>query len=142
MNLKEIRLEKGIAQDSLAKAIHTTVPMISYFENYKCLPTPPMLDDMCNVLECEKWEIYDFDELFVDMKKANSKIKVHGKIKPSIYKLTVELPNNTRCVLTQSNLEKCGYHSLKDFIWHCFKSFEKKLKKIDRKEKTTEQCEC
>ena len=138
MRLQEKRRELNIEQLDLAIKVKTNAPMMSNFEHYKCLPTPQMLEDICKVLKCDVWEIYDHDELFIDTKKIHKLLKVNDGQEPKIYKLTVELPNSTRKVLTQSNLEKCGYHSLKDFVWHCFKRFEKQLAILESKEKTTQ----
>lgn len=138
MRLQEKRRELNIEQLDLAIRVKTNAPMMSNFERYKCLPTPQMLEDICKELQCEVWEIYDYSELFVDTRKIHKNLKINDGSEPKIYKLTVELPNSTRRVLNQSNLEKCGYHSLKDFVWHCFKRFEKQLAILEFKEKTTQ----
>ena len=142
MYLQEKRRELGIEQSDLARSIKTTVPMVSYFENYKCLPTPSMLKDICKELRCEVLDIYEYDELFVNARKIHRQLKTLLNIEPQIYKLTVELPNSARQVLTPSNLEKCGYQSLKDFIYHCCKKFERQLKVVEQNKKATEHSNC
>lgn len=42
MQLRAMRIRKGKQQKELAKAIGTDEPMMSKFENYKCLPIPPI----------------------------------------------------------------------------------------------------
>jgi len=138
LRLQEKRNELNIEQLELARNVKTNAPMMSNFEHYKCLPVPEMLKAICRELKCEVWEIYDYDEIFVDTRKIHKQLKVDDGQEPQIYKLTVELPNSTRKVLTQTNLEKCGYQSLKDFVWHCFKRFEKQLAILNSKEKTTQ----
>lgn len=132
--VKEVRLKCGLEQTELAARIGTNAPMLSNFENYKCLPVPTMLKAICKELDCGVYEIYDYPELYVDNRKLHREIKVIGRQEPSVYKLSVRLPDEVREKLTQENLEKCGYHSLKDFVWHSFQRFVKQLANIDTKE--------
>lgn len=139
MKLKEKRLECELKQEELAARLGISVPLLSNFERYVCLPVTQMLRAICKELQSEVFELYDYNELYVNTKQIhNDVLKAYGKSNPSVYKLTVELPNELREKLTASNLEKCGYYSLKDFIWHCCKRFEKKLNTIQSKEKTTQ----
>lgn len=142
MNLQEVRKSQGLEQSELAKRVKTTAPMMSCFENYKCIPTPPMLEAICKELKCGVWDIYDKREIFVSERNVKRVLKSKVSEQKQVYKLTVRLPNNSRNILTQSNLEKCGYHSLKDFIWHCFKRFERQLQIVNKKEKPTKHSDC
>lgn len=140
MELQERRKERGIEQAELAKRVGTTAPMMSNFEHYKCLPVPTMLAKICEELKCNREDIYQDNELYV--KKVKGCIKATGRAEPEVYKLSVRLPDRARKVFTQENLEKCGYHSLKDYIWHCYLHFEKQLEKVEAKEKATKQKDC
>lgn len=131
--LQERRRELGIEQVELAKQVNTTAPMISYFENYRCLPIPKMLEEICEVLDCDVLDIYEEKELYIKSKTTTRDIRVRDVETRSVYRLTADLPNYAREILSSKNLEKCGYHSLKDFIWHCFKNFERRLKKLQNK---------
>lgn len=136
--VKEKRLERGLEQAALATTIGVSAPMLSNFENYKCLPVPEMLKEICKALDCGVYELYDYPELYVDTRKLHREIKVVGRTEPSVYKLSVRLPDEAREKLTQANLEKCGYHSLKDFVWHSFQRFLKQLATITAKENRPE----
>ena len=57
MQLRAMRIRKGKQQKELAKAIGTDEPMMSKFENYKCLPIPPMMTALCRELGCEVEDI-------------------------------------------------------------------------------------
>lgn len=140
MKLKEKRNEFNIEQADLAKRVGTNAPMISCFEHYKCLPTPDMLKTICEVLRCDVLDIYESDEIYIKVTKSNNCTSTKSK-ESKTYRLTADLPNYAREILNLKNLEKCGYHSLKDFIWHCFKRFEKQLKIIE-KEKATKHWNC
>lgn len=132
MKLQEKRRECGLEQADLAKRVGTNAPMMSNFENYRCLPIPAMLEAICKELQCEIQDIYKDNEIY--FKKKNQRC-LEEKVKLEVYKLTVSLPNEARQIFTQENLRKCGYHSLKDFIWHCYLHFQKKVEKTNEKEK-------
>lgn len=139
MRLKERRLEKKVGQAELATKIGTSAPMLSNFENYKCLPVPATLRAICDELDCAVQDIYERSEIYVETRSFSTGFKVNGRQEPSVYKLSVRLPDEARDKLTQENLEKCGYHSLKDFVWHSFQRFVKQLAVITAKENRLER---
>lgn len=132
MNLQEKRRQIGIEQADLAKRVGTNAPMMSNFENHRCIPVPLMLKAICRELNCEILDIYSPEEIYVSKhtrKTANDE--------KSCYRLTVELPNSARVVFKSKNLKKIGYKNLKDFMWHCYKWLEK-----SQKEKATKHPDC
>lgn len=135
MKLKEVRLQRKMEQQELAVSADVSVPMMSYFENYKCLPIPATLKKITTKLNCNIEDIYEDKEIYYK-KTAPKKSR-----KRNAYNLSVRLPEVMRKVITQENLEKLGYHSLKDFIWHCCKSFEEKLNEINKKTATKSKLE-
>lgn len=139
MKLQEMRRERNIEQLDLATRVGTNAPMMSNFERYKCIPTPEMLNKICEILNCQALDIYDESELFVIVSHA-AKAGSKKTKNPSFYRLTADLPGYARDILCARNLEKCGYHSLKDFIWHCFKRFEKKLQAVNKKATKHSNC--
>ena len=64
MRLKQLRIAKGRQQKELAKKIGTDEPMMSKFENYKCLPTPPMMNLLVEELGCSVDDIYEPHEVY------------------------------------------------------------------------------
>ena len=140
MKLQEKRRERGLEQVDLAKRVGTNAPMMSNFENYRCLPIPSMLERICKELNCERQDIYRDNELYVKTKKTQGSSEMRAE--PEVYKLSVRLPDKARKVFTQENLEKCGFHSLKDFIWHCYIQFEKMVREAEKKEKATKHPNC
>jgi len=135
MNLQERRRELNIEQATLAKKVGTNAPMMSNFENYRCLPIPAMLKAICKELKCDVLDIYKQHEIYI-----SKTCRKGEKDKPEYYRLTADLPNEAREVFSSKNLQKCGYHSLKDFIWHCYKWLEKRQNA--KKEKSTKHVEC
>ena len=142
MRLQEVRNAKGIEQSALAKSVGVSAPMMSNFEHFKCLPIPLTMQAICKKLCCERSDIYDDKEVYFVEKKTRATLKTVGRLEPEVYKLSVRLPEKARQVLTQENLEKCGYHSLKDFIWHCFVRFEKELEESNEKQNATKHSNC
>jgi transcriptional regulator with XRE-family HTH domain len=136
LKLKERRLERKLEQQDLASRVGTNAPMMSNFERYKCLPIPVMLKEICKQLDCSVDDLYERGEIYIDGRAAGKKpFGAEVRQEPSVYKLSVRLPDEARAVLTQANLEKCGYHSLKDFVWHSYKRFEKQLAIVQEKER-------
>lgn len=74
MQLRAMRIRKGRQQKELAKAIGTDEPMMSKFENYKCLPIPPMMKALCDELGCEVGDIYEPHEIFLTSPKVTVKV--------------------------------------------------------------------
>jgi transcriptional regulator with XRE-family HTH domain len=137
--LQERRRELNVEQLDLATRVGTNAPMMSAFEHYKCLPIPSMLKAIAKELNCKITDLYSIDEIYIQQENSTTKRRIVN-LEPLIYKLTVELPNSARDILTQRNLEQLGYHSIKDFVWQCLKKFEIKLSK--KQEKTIKQRNC
>lgn len=83
MQLRAMRIRKGRQQKELAKAIGTDEPMMSKFENYKCLPIPPMMKALCDELGCEVGDIYEPHEIFLTSPKVTVKVSKGSKKKKS-----------------------------------------------------------
>lgn len=79
MQLRAMRIRKGRQQKELAKAIGTDESMMSKFENYKCLPIPPMMKALCDELGCEVGDIYEPHEIFLTSPKVSPRRATRGK---------------------------------------------------------------
>ncbi len=66
MRLREIRKAKGRQQKELAEKIGTDEPMMSKFENYKCLPIPSMMRKLLKELGCSRVEEIDVFDFFIE----------------------------------------------------------------------------
>lgn len=144
MKLQDRRRECGIEQADLASRVGTNAPMMSNFERYKCIPIPKMLEAICKELNCGIEDIYERGEIYLSIRedKKDKSLCVTARREPAVYKFSVRLPDEARKTFTQENLEKCGYHSLKDFAWHCWKRFEKQLAIVSKKEKANTHSNC
>lgn len=119
MQLRAMRIRKGRQQKELAKAIGTDEPMMSKFENYKCLPIPPMMKALCDELGCEVGDIYEPHEIFLTSPKV-----------------TVNLPPEAREFFKEA-LGKCGFKDITSWVNHCFERLKAKYSQILEDEKNS-----
>lgn len=134
MQLRAMRIRKGRQQKELAKAIGTDEPMMSKFENYKCLPTPPMMKALCQELGCKVEDIYEPHEIYLSTPKATVKEPKGKKGKKEIYHLTVNLPPEARRFFKEA-LQKCGFKDITAWVNHCFERLQAKYAQILEDEK-------
>lgn len=128
MKLKDVRLSKGIKAKELGIKVGTDEAMMSRFENYKCLPTPPTMEKICKELGCEVLDLYDRNEVVYDSvvktalesstdeKRAKRNEKKRSK---NVYHLTVELPPEARDFF-KYHLEEMGYKDITDWANQMF----------------------
>lgn len=134
MKLKELRLERCVEQKEITKVLQQVEPRIrnedvSRYETGVCLPTPPQLQKICQLLGADPDEIYTPDEMDLagcykighsgPPKQAND--KTH-------YKLTANVPQSIASGL-KTKTAACGYGSITGWI-------EAKLKELDQEYKS------
>ena len=130
--LKEIRIAKGRQQKELALKVGTDEPMMSRFENYKCLPIPSMLARLTEELECSVEDIYQPHEIY---SSARPKIaSAPKKANNETYRVTVKLRPEARGFL-KTALKKCGYKDITDWVNRCLEKTMKQYDKLIAKEK-------
>lgn len=130
--LKEIRIAKGRQQKELALKIGTDEPMMSRFENYKCLPIPSMLIKLTEELECNVEDIYQPHEIYSSARPKSA--SAPKKANNETYRVTVKLRPEAREVL-KTVLKKCGYKDITDWINRCYERTVRKYEKVLAKEK-------
>ena len=132
MRLRELRQAAGKQQKELAKAIGTDEPMISKFENYKCLPIPPMMKKLTDELSCCVDDIYEPYEVYYQ----NSKPTVAKKSKNtlSVYKLSVRLPKEAKSFFKKA-LKKCGFKDITAWVLWCYERLQTQYGNIVENEK-------
>ena len=131
--LRQVRIAKGRQQKELARSIGTDEPMMSRFENYKCLPIPSMLKRLTEELGCNVEDIYESQEIYLQGASARFKAPKERK-NTETYRLTVKLPNEARATL-KAALKKCGYKDITDWVNRCLEKTMKQYDKIIAKEK-------
>ncbi len=126
MKLKEILEKKNKKAKDLAIEIGTDEPMISKFVNYKCLPIPAQMQQICKCLDCTVLDVYEDNEVFY---KDKAKNKSKSKEELDSYNLCVRLPNEARKYLASDNLRRLGYKDKTQWIMSCYKELVKAIKK-------------
>lgn len=125
MKLKEVRLRKGLPQKDVAKAIGTDGPMLSRFENYKCLPIPPMMHLLLQVLACDVGDIYEPSEIYTQPVSGQTRKR---KRRSDVYRLTAELPEEARAFLNGGALQELGFKDITAWVNDCYERLQKTYK--------------
>ena len=126
MKMKEIRQARQVKAKELADAIETDEPMISKFENYKCLPVPKQLERICDYLQCTIEQIYKDEEIYI--KKSKQKTEER---KEDCYKITIRLPEEARVTL-KTTLKRCGYKDITYWIYRCYERLLKQYEYVTK----------
>ena len=128
MRLKFLRTKMGLSQIQLSKLIGIDNAMMSRFEKYHCLPTPPTFKRICEVLGAEPHEIYTDEEanLFNSLKRPTRREKRQEGINP--YKLTVRLTEDFAKGFNEK-LSLCGYRNKTEWVRHCLKNLDRQYKR-------------
>lgn len=136
MRLGEIRKAKGIGQRELAEKIGTDEPMMSKFENYKCLPIPAMMKLLLKTLGCNRVEeIYEPHEVYLQLANVSAAVMAEKK-ESDVYKLTATLPKEAKELFDEA-LKPLGYRSITDWVKQCFERLEDTYREFKVKEKTS-----
>lgn len=131
MKLKEIRLSRGVGQKELARRIGTDEPMLSRFENYKCLPIPSMLSVLAKELGCTVDEIYEPHEIYLQAEKKRPPATKRARKR---YRMTVDLPSEAKERL-RAAVRACGYKDITAWIGWCYARLSEQYGEILLKEK-------
>ena len=125
--LKEARVQAGLTQTQLGELINTDKRMISKFEGGFCLPTGNDLEIICKKLQTTPQKL-DFPQVAT----AKTQVATRPTRKSGIttYKLSVALDRSEFAELNKSNLKKCGYKNLEEFLRMAYKQLQKQLDKI------------
>ena len=124
MKLKELLIQKNKMAKDLAIDIESDEPMISKYINYKCLPIPKVMSQICQALECEIEDIYEADEIYYQ-KNIKTKLSSKKSNSSNYYKLTVNLPRDAMKYLNKEYLQVCGYKNITQWIWRCYERLQK-----------------
>lgn len=136
MRLREIRRAKCRQQKELAERIGTDEPMLSKFENYKCLPIPSMMKKLLEELGCSRVEeIYEPHEIYLQLANISATAPKEKK-ESEMYKLTAILPKGAKEIFDKA-LKPLGYRSITDWVKQCFERLEDKYRELEEKTSLT-----
>jgi len=135
MKLRELRIEKGLKQNEFAKLVGVSNMCMCLIENYKCLPIPETMEEMCKVLDCDVNKIYEPHEIALQMVKTEQK-RSEKSNKNGMYHLTVNLPKRARKFF-KNNLSKLGFKNITEWVNYCFEKLESQLEEQTKKKDFT-----
>ncbi len=153
---KKLMLDKGIMQKELLDSVRRTdnrvdKSLLSKIVNDICLPTPKVLESICNAVKCDVLDIYEVQEvdllrnankdpLYNDSNAVAREQKTRGgglSHGSNIYNLTVEINREVaERLFSKQALRKLGYLSKTDCIRQLVYKLDKKYQKVLDKEKT------
>lgn len=123
--LREARLCAGISQKAIAEILNIDRPTYNKIEQNKIAPKYEDLPKLAQTLN-------------VDLATLQKSMCAHAKIECAhtpkcksgidTYKLTVVLNRGEFAKLTKSNLKKCGYNNLREFIQIAYVQLVNQLK--------------
>ena len=135
MKLRELRIHKGLKQDEFARLVGISNMCMCLIENYKCLPIPETMEEMCKVLDCDVNKIYEPHEIALQVVKTKQKRNEKSN-KSGMYHLTVNLPNRARKFF-KNNLGKLGFKNITEWVNYCFMQLESQLDEQKKKKDFT-----
>ncbi len=139
MKLRELRIKKGLKQKEFAKLVGVSSMCMCLIENYKCLPVPETMGEMCKVLNCSVNNVYEPREIALQMAKT-SQTKTEKKSSSQIYHLTVNLPKRARKFF-KNNLSKLGFKNITEWVNYCFEKLEGQFEEQAKKKDFTQACQ-
>lgn len=133
MKLRELRIQKGLKQNEFARLVGVSNMCMCLLENYKCLPVPQAMEEMCKVLDCESSDIYERHEIALKVSQKHSKNNANN-IDSDVYRMTANLPRRAQQFF-KDNLQKLGYKSITEWANSCFEKLEKQAKNLEKTKK-------
>ena len=129
--LKEARIASGLSQKYIAEQLQLTRPIYNQIEQGKILPKIEDLPKIAQILNIDTQKLQN--AMCIHTKTACIHRPTH-KNNITTYKLTVTLNRSEFVKLNKSNLKKCGYENLEDFLRMAYKQLQKQLDKIENEE--------
>lgn len=134
MKLRELRVKKGLNQNQFAKLVGISGMCMCLIENYKCLPVPQDMEEICKILDCDVNSIYEPYEIALKNAKISQQ-KDNKNNSNRMYHLTANLPKRAR-VFLKNNLSKLGFKNITEWVNYCFERLEIQLKEQKKKDFT------
>ena len=125
MTIKQVRESRGYSQLVIAAALGMDVPLVSKIERYRCLPIPKDMEILTELLDCEISDLYTSKEITFRKEKEKERKS------EDVYKVCVRFPSETK-VRIKELFKECGYHSVSDWVYACFRRLEKQAEIIKK----------
>ena len=129
MSLREIRIARGLTQQQVADILNVDRPLINKFENNVCLPTPSVVNKLCELYKCKVKDLFNSEEInFKNIKCAHGQNVVctlkNSQNRVNTYNYQVRLKKGEFPLFEKNELKKRGFNSHKQFLEWAYKKLE------------------
>ncbi len=147
---KEIIAERGLKHKDIVATLNKSnpnidKPLFSKFVNDVCLPNIKTAEDICNLLQCGIFDLYDLEEIdlpILGTKKKNPSTRgIRGNLSHGehVYNLTVTIPREiNRRLFSKKSLELFGYLNKSEMVRAMLDAKMAELEVLEAKEKATQ----
>ena len=126
--LREARLRLKISQKTVAELLEIDRPTYNKIEQNKIAPK---YEDLPKLAKLLKLDLKELQKSMCAHPKTQCAHSITRKSSIDVYRLTVPLNRVEFSKLTKSNLKKCGYKNLNDFIKMAYEQLENQLRIIE-----------
>ena len=126
--LRQARLKVGISQKTVAELLEIDRPTYNKIEQNKIAPK---YEDLPKLAKLLKLDLKELQKSMCAHPKTQCAHSITRKSSIDVYRLTVPLNRFEFSKLTKSNLKKCGYNTLNDFIKMAYEQLENQLRIIE-----------
>ena len=126
--LREARLRLKISQKTVAELLEIDRPTYNKIEQNKIAPK---YEDLPKLAKLLKLDLKELQKSMCAHPKTQCAHSITRKSSIDVYRLTVPLNRFEFSKLTKSNLKKCGYNTLNDFIKMAYEQLENQLRIIE-----------
>ena len=129
--LRTARTSAGISQRTVAELLEIDRPTYNKIEQNKIAPK---YEDLPKLSKLLKIDLKELQKSMCAHPKTQCAHLIKAKTSTSVYKFSVRLRRADFSELTKSNLQKCGYRTLNDFMKMAYEHFCNQLAIIELNE--------
>lgn len=145
MKLQQVRKYRELMAFQVANRLakidkRVDAGLYSKMENGVCLPTPPMMAELCNIFDAAVTDLYDPEEIDLlgvgaaqkDKPKFAPVISQKDVRKGCVRKIQFRLDQWACNLLASEILAKAGYRSQTDFFYDCLRRLEREAREASK----------
>lgn len=143
--VKQVRQARGLKNTAVVEFVRERdmrfdAPALSKIENGVFLPTVPVAEELCKVLDCGIFDLYDMSDIDIAGIAGSAEsckkeaVKQSAKAPKTTYHLCAELPKEVGDKITDEVLQKCGFTTRREWLAICAEKLLKRYAKIKEKE--------
>lgn len=125
--IREARLRAGISQKTIAELLQIDRPTYNKIEQNKIAPK---FEDLPKLAQALNIDLKTLQKSMCAHLKNECAHRTTRKSSITTYKLSVALDRSEFAELNKSNLKKCGYKNLEEFLRMAYRQLQNQLDKI------------